>query len=76
MKQYILRVLIAIDQLFNTVADGYPDETISARCWRLRSRQPYTLFRAIVDGLFYVGHCQSAYESELAHNQSPPEERA
>lgn len=28
---YILRVLLAIDQLINTVCGGYPDETLSYR---------------------------------------------
>jgi hypothetical protein len=31
MKLYILRVLIAIDQLINTLLGGYPDHTISGR---------------------------------------------
>ena len=30
MKQF----LIAADQLANTIAGGYADETLSSRCWR------------------------------------------
>jgi hypothetical protein len=31
MKQYIWNILISIDQFFNTIFGGYPDETISSR---------------------------------------------
>lgn len=70
-------LLIAIDQMINTVFGGYPDETISARCWRLRERQPYKTLRAVIDGLFFFqpDHCQRAYESEVARLQSPPSQR-
>lgn len=73
MKQ----VLIAFDQLLNAVFGGYADETISARCWRLRERQPYSTLRAIVDGLFFwePEHCKQSYESEVERMQSPIEER-
>ena len=31
MKRYFLNLLIAIDQLGNSIIGGYPDETISSR---------------------------------------------
>ena len=31
---YMEGVLIALDQLFNALVGGWPDETLSSRCWR------------------------------------------
>lgn len=36
MKNYILNLLIALDQSVNTILGGYPDETISLRSARER----------------------------------------
>lgn len=70
---YFLRVLIAIDQLVNTIFGGMPDETISAKLWRLRDRQPYKTLRYIVDALFWFDkdHCRTSYESEIKKTQLP-----
>lgn len=35
VKQYILNILIAIDQLFNALFFGCPDETISSRVGKM-----------------------------------------
>ena len=32
---YGKRTLIAVDQLLNTLLGGWPDETLSSRCYRL-----------------------------------------
>ncbi len=71
---YVKCVLIALDQLANTVAGGYPDETLSARCWRLRLRKPWCYLRAVIDGLFFFDpdHCRTSFESEVARKHSPP----
>lgn len=73
----VREVLIAIDQLLNAIAGGYADETMSARCWRLRAQQPYAALRSAIDGLFFlqVDHCKSSYESELERAQLPAEYR-
>lgn len=73
MKQ----ILIAVDQLGNALLGGWADETLSSRCWRLRHQQPYTFFRAVIDGLFFFQpeHCRMSFESERLRLQSPPEER-
>ena len=70
---YLLRVLIAVDQLVNTLFGGMPDETISAKLWRLRDRYPYKVFRIIVDKLFWFDkdHCRISYESEFKKTQLP-----
>lgn len=72
MKQ----ILIAVDQLGNTLIGGYADETISSRCWRLRTTsRAWAAVRAVVDTFFGAGHCQSSYESERLRLQAPPELR-
>jgi hypothetical protein len=71
MKQRILNLLIAIDQLFYviiTLGNGDPDETMSAAAWRLEQKDHYAgkIFRPIIDTLFWFDphHCQTSYEFE------------
>lgn len=68
-------VLIAFDQLANAMLGGYADETISARCWRLRAYKPYSILRPSIDGLFFWqrDHCKTAFESEVKRRQLPKE---
>ncbi len=74
------QLAIAVDQLANTLLRGWPDETFSARCWRLKDRQPWRLLRWLVDGLARLcgdrDHCRVSYESELWGLQQAPEARA
>lgn len=76
MLRYILNVLIAADQLVNTLIGGYPDETLSAAAWlgerdgKLGGR----IFRPIIDALFLPferDHCKRAFESEFQFTQRP-----
>ena len=68
MKQ----ILIAIDQLLNTLLLGMADETLSARLWR--TRHP---MRRWVDVLFWwdregpVRHCELSYRAELLRHHLP-----
>lgn len=68
MKQ----ILIAFDQLINTLLGGMADETLSARLWRLQ----HPLHRW-VDALFFWDregskrHCELSYEAELLRSQLP-----
>jgi hypothetical protein len=73
----LLEVAVAFDQLVNAILGGSPDETISARCWRLRANRPYSTLRPIIDGLFFwqPDHCRASYEAERARSQLPPEYR-
>ncbi|WP_308774957.1 pseudouridine synthase [uncultured Bilophila sp.] len=63
---YGKRTLIAVDQLINTLLGGWPDETLSSRCYRWAR-----------DGVFFWQreHCKSSYESEREGRQSPLELR-
>lgn len=74
---YGKRTLIAIDQLFNAILGGWPDETLSSRCYRWDRGGVRTWPRKFVDWLFFwqKAHCKSSYESEKEGRQLPPELR-
>lgn len=67
----------AHDQLLNTLLGGWPDETLSSRCYRWARDGVRTWPCKFVDGLFFwqKEHCKSSYESEKEGRQSPPELR-
>lgn len=73
MKQYLLNNLIAIDQLANTILNGAPDETLSARAYRTEVKgKPFgRVFRPLIDLIFFfeVQHCYRAYLAELDKRQ-------
>ncbi len=80
MKFWLLQILLAFDQLLNTVLGGWSDETISARAWRQhRTSRRWAVARAVIDGAFRLigqrNHCQDAYISERDRMHSPPEHR-
>ena len=69
-------VLISLDQTINCVVwikgdgFGYPDETLSARAWRLRGQS--NSWKRIDALLFFdKDHCRTSYESELNRTQLP-----
>lgn len=74
MKQYLLNHAIAFDQWLNVWLGGDPDETLSSRAHRMRTkRQKYWYWLAnTIDAIFFwqSGHCESSYHSELIRNQS------
>ena len=72
----LTNILIAIDQLFNTLFGGEPDESISARCWRLHlvsAKWRYTMIA--IDALFFWQdeHCKQSYFAEFERKHLPPE---
>ena len=74
---YAKAVLIAVDQLLNAVLCGWPDETLSSRCWRWDRDEVRHWPRRLVDALFFweKEHCRESYESEQLRMQMPPELR-
>ena len=72
-------VLIALDQLANTVCGGWPDETISSRAWRWELAGVRSWPRKLIDGLTLIfgdrDHCRESFESERLGRQLPPEAR-
>jgi hypothetical protein len=77
MKSYLERLLIALDILGNTVDDGYPNETYSARCWRMRDKSKWWAFQVrCINALFCnPQHCEDAFNSCKEHVYSPKEEQ-
>ena len=71
------QVLIAIDQLFNTLLGGYADETLSSRAYRLELERGRPWARKFVDTLLWFDkdHCKESYESEIERRQLPPSMR-
>lgn len=72
MKQRILNLLIALDQLayvLLTLGEGSPDETLSAAAWRTEQAGKLggRIFRPVIDLLslpFERDHCYRAYIAE------------
>ena len=50
----LLQVLIAVDQLINTILGGYADETISSRAYRMQCKNKFWKYaRIIIDCIFF-----------------------
>lgn len=61
--RYLLRVLVAIDQLGTALLGGYPDETLSSYAWRLAKQgKPFGFMRNVIDWVFFWddNHCYKA----------------
>ena len=71
------QVLVALDQLVNTLFGGYADETISSRSHRAYVSGKRKWMRNLINALFFWqnDHCKEAYESEISRGQLPPEMR-
>lgn len=73
MKQF----WIGLDQWIGTWFGGMADETISARCWRMKDKNMcWAIARSCVDWLALtlfndVNHCENSYKSELNGTQLP-----
>jgi hypothetical protein len=73
----IKQIMIAFDQLINAILGGYAQETLSARCWRLRDFQPYKTLRPVIDWAFRIwgpDHCENSFKNRLGYlpdNQFP-----
>ena len=70
-------ILIALDQLVNAISGGWPDETLSSRCWRWHVAGLRSWPCKLVDVLFFFDpyHCRESFESERLGRQLPPEAR-
>lgn len=60
---YIRKVLLGLDQFVNTIFNGWPDETLSARVHR-ENRKGLEKFINILF-FFQPDHCRKAFEGEL-----------
>lgn len=78
MKQYLLNVAIALDQVLNALRGGSPDETLSAAAWRTEQKGRWLgrIFRPLIDLVFHPlekDHCRTAFESERNGRHLPKE---
>lgn len=76
MKRYAMNVLIALDQLVNTLIGGYPDETLSASAWlgEQQGKIVPSIMRPVIDFLFWPferDHCSKAFHAEYNYSQRP-----
>jgi hypothetical protein len=76
LLKYIKNILIALDQLFNSFVFGAPDETLSARAYRLRDEGWWIVYK-VINGLFFWqdDHCKGSYTSEVIRKHLPEEYR-
>lgn len=78
MKNYIFKILVALDQLLNAVLGGWADETLSSRAYRAhRDKKFWGWLKYPINWLFWwqTDHCLEAYKYEVARHQLPPEMR-
>jgi hypothetical protein len=72
--EWLFGILIGIDQLFNALLKGAPDETISSRCGRNRRKWYWKWLAWILDHID-PNHCANAIRSEKNRNHLPWELR-
>lgn len=78
---YAKNVLIAVDQLINTLFGGFSDETLSSAAYRASRDGVRHWPRRLIDALFFwdrkgqTRHCELSYTSEQLRLQCPPELR-
>lgn len=67
MKTYVINLLIALDQMLNSLIGGYPDETISIHAARDRNKGARwgCVMCKFLD-LFQKDHCDKTIESKRA----------
>lgn len=70
---YWERVAIGFDQLVNTLFCGMPDETLSARAYRLSTESDKHWAMRLINAVFFWqdNHCKTSYESEILRRQLP-----
>ena len=72
LKQYIINILVALDQSINVLFLGQPDETISSRAWRCKDSSSFWKFmRKLIDTIFFwqKDHCYYSFIAEVERHQ-------
>ena len=81
---YVKRILIALDQVANTLLNGYEDESLSSRFyrWSLKDGLLWKIPAKIVDTVLFfdtakdedgkiMHHCEKSFENELKRTGLP-----
>ena len=71
--RYFVNIVLSIDQLFNSILCGDPDETISSRLGRIKEKykgtipmtRPISKLSAYLLNKHFPNHCEQAYQNEL-----------
>ena len=69
-RSYLQSVLIAVDQLFNALLAGYPDETLSSRAFRCRHKKRWAITEKVINAIFFwdrqgdIRHCELSFLGE------------
>ena len=64
VKRYIWNILIAIDQLANTILGGDPDETISSRAGKLQHKRRWACILCKFLNWIDTDHCKESIEED------------
>lgn len=76
LLSYLKNTLIAFDQLCNALLFGSPDETFSARAYRLKDDGWGLTYKGINLLFFWQeDHCKGSYTSEVIRKHLPDEYR-
>ena len=62
MKRYFINILISIDQFFNALLGGCPDETISSRIGKKDGKISVWMCRIL--NMFEKDHCKKSIEPD------------
>lgn len=74
MGNYLLTILIAFDQMVNTLIGGSPHETLSSVAFRMhRDGRRWGFMMYIINGIFFFQprHCAQAYADDRARVLKP-----
>lgn len=69
LKLYFKNLLISIDQFFNTLFGGSPDETISSRVFRYKDSNVVARVTCKVLDTIDPNHCEDSLEPEDHHKE-------
>lgn len=75
IRNYLVRLLISLDQLLNVILGGWPDETISSRCGRRFGVYWWWTCLGWVLNQIDPDHIYDAMKNEKAAKHLPPELR-
>jgi len=62
MKDYIVNILISLDQLLNTLFLGSPDETVSSRCGKRVGKCKFCTLLCKILNKIDKRHCKKSIE--------------
>jgi len=70
MKRYVWNLLISIDQFFNTLLGGDPDETMSSRMGKHLAKHdcPFCKLMCKFLNLFEKDHCVKSIEKDRGNS--------